>query len=148
MANMLRNMLVMPLQKRFYITGIFHLSLTLYRIHFYRRPCNEMNKRDTDNYSGAKAGESFTVSKVFDCVKRCYVDSNCQAYQIDAPNSHQLQCQLFSEVVELPSVTIALESQRIIGIKPNRPSSLHLKFLFIIKNYVFNWPRTPVKVKN
>ena len=92
-----------------------------------------MNKRDTDNYSGAKAGESFTVSKVFDCVKRCYVDSNCQAYQIDAPNSHQLECQLFSEVVEPPSVTIALESQRIIGIKPIRPSSIHLKDQYIVK---------------
>ena len=90
---------------------------------------NEINERDTDNYSGAKAGESFSVSKVFDCVKRCYVDSNCQAYQIDAPNSHQLQCQLFSEVVEPPSVSVAVESQRTIGLKPSRLSTLHLWFI-------------------
>ena len=87
-----------------------------------------MKKRDTDNYSGAKSGESLTVSNVFDCVRRCYVDSNCQAYQIDAPNSHQLKCQLFSESVGPPSVTVALESERTIGIKPSRLSTLHLWF--------------------
>ena len=90
-----------------------------------------MNLRDTDNYSGAKYGELLMVLNVYDCVKHCYADSNCQAYQIDAPNSHQLKCQLFSEAVEAPSVTFSLESTRTIGIKPSRLSSIHLKLIFI-----------------
>ena len=132
------------------ILGNFHRSVNSWRIYgickrYYRRRLftlqvhfiynfknsfhsNEMKKRDTDNYSGAKSGESIAVSNVFDCVKRCYVDSNCQAYQIDAPNSQQLKCQLFSESVGPPLVTVAVELQRTIGLKPSRLSTLHLWF--------------------
>ena len=85
--------------------------------------CYEMYLRDTDNYSGAIYGESRNVLNVFDCVKHCYADSKCQAYQIDAPNSHQMRCQLFSEAIESPLKPIPLVPKRIIGIKPNRLSS-------------------------
>ena len=131
------------------------ISLILTKILF-QSLFNEMNERDTDNYSGAKYGELITVSNAYDCVKRCYVDSNCQAYQINSPNSHQLKCQLFSEAVESPLKPVALEYKKTIGIKPNRLSSiesLHLTFRFIIIKHmnkksecVFNYSRTSLKV--
>ena len=84
-----------------------------------------MTLRDTDDYRGATYGDPLKVSNVYDCVKHCYADSNCQAYQIDAIDSddNDLNCLLFSEAVELPSVSPSLGSQKTIGIKPNRTSS-------------------------
>ena len=87
--------------------------------------CKEIYLRDTDDYPGATYGDPLKVSNVYDCLKHCYTDSKCQAYQIDVIDSddNEMNCLLFSEVVELPSVSLCLESQRTIGIKPNRFSS-------------------------
>ena len=96
-------------------------------------------------YSGALYAEYSPVSNVFDCVKRCYVDPNCKAYE-----SRGSVCKLFSEVVE-PALNNVPKYERTLGIKPNRLSSndsMHLTFKFIlVKNTTKSErPKTPIKV--
>ena len=109
-----------------------------------------MNLRDTDTYSGAKYGELRIVSNVYDCVKHCYVDSNCQAYQIDARKTHQVVCQLFSEAVQSSIKPVPLAHERTIGIKPNRLSSIesiHLTFKFIITKHMNKKPNNDKTIR-
>ena len=77
-----------------------------------------------NEYSGAIYAE-YSISNVFDCVKLCYTDSNCKAYEIKGSI-----CKLFAEVVE-PALNNVPELERTLGIKPNRWRSIHLTFKFI-----------------